>query len=146
MVEVNGALWMVILLTPPGSNKSVIDITITSANLALLWNHYWIGHLWQWSLPYQYNIGGFSCLRYVFLYKLIFDTDKANKLHHYLLSTSEEFFSKVPMDSTEIYEYFADHLRSLTRLLFPEKQLPRSVPVLNNRKSPPWMKKAPRPF
>jgi len=43
------------------------------------------------------------------------------------------------MDSTEAYEYFADHLRSLARLLFPEKQrLPRSVSAPNDRKSPPW--------
>ncbi|KYQ50121.1 hypothetical protein ALC60_10814 [Trachymyrmex zeteki] len=133
MVDVNRACIMndgsPTLLTPPGTNKSVIDITIISADLAPLCetttelvilgsNHF----------PINITIGGFSYLRHVFLYKLILDTDKANKLYHCLLSISEEFFSKVPMDSTEAYEYFADHLRNFTRLLFPEKQrFPRSV-------------------
>jgi len=117
------------LFTPPGINKSVID-TITSADLAPLYEIPTESDIFDSNFPINIAIGSFSCPRHVFLYKLILDTDKANKLYHYLLFTSEKFFNKIPMNSTETYKYFADHLRNLTRLLFPEKQrLPRSVPA-----------------
>ena len=82
------------LLTPSRTNKSVIDITITSANLAPLCEITTESDTFDSDFP-NIVIGGFSCLRHVFLYKLILDTNKANKLYHYLLSISEEFFSKI---------------------------------------------------
>ena len=115
------------LLTPSRTNKSVIDITITSANLAPLCEITTESDTFDSDFP-NIVIGGFSCLWHVFLYKLILDTNKANKLYHYLLSISEEFFSKISIDSSEAYEYFADHLRNFTRLLFSKKQrLHRSI-------------------
>jgi len=95
MVEINGACITndgnPTLLTLLGSNKSIIDIIITSIDLAPLCeittesdifgsNHYPQHNHWRLLLSF-------------YKYKLILNTDKANKLHHYLLSTSEEFFN-----------------------------------------------------
>ncbi|EGI65381.1 hypothetical protein G5I_06147 [Acromyrmex echinatior] len=131
MIDINGACIMndgnPTLLTPSETNKSVSHFCRFAPLCEIITE---LETFWHFLMLMAINIAisGSSSLRRVFLYKLILDTDKANKLHHYVLSTSEEFFSKVPMDCIEAYEYFADHLRSLMKSLFPEKQrLLRSI-------------------
>lgn len=128
------------LLTAPGSNKSVIDITIASAELAVACevvtdedtggsDHF----------PLNISIDDSLGLRHVFLHKLTLDKSKEKMLYSRLTSTSDAFFREVPKDAVGAYEFFAEHLRSATRSLLPEKShLPRMVPAPSERKHPPW--------
>ena len=100
------------LLTSLETNKSVLISPYFCRFDATMWNHYWIGHLWQWSLLLS------TCL-----FIQINPTDKADKLYHYLLSTSEEFFSKVSINSTEAWKIFCRSFTKPYKIALPRKTL-----------------------
>ncbi|KYN10136.1 hypothetical protein ALC57_17731 [Trachymyrmex cornetzi] len=127
-------------LTPPGSNKSAIDVSIASADLAPLCevvteedtggsDHY----------PIQITIGGSLGLRHIFSYRLALNGRDAKMFYSSLFSSSKEFFKEIPEETIEAYEFFADHLRNTARSLLSEKMhYLRTVLAPSGRKHPPW--------
>ncbi|XP_018373152.1 PREDICTED: RNA-directed DNA polymerase from mobile element jockey-like [Trachymyrmex cornetzi] len=124
-------------LTPPGSNKSAIDVSIASADLAPLCEVVTEEDTGG-SDHFPISIGGSPDLRHIFSYRLALNGRDAKMYYSSLFSSSKEFFKELPEETIEAYEFFADHLKSTARSLLPEKMHPRTVLAPSRRKHPPW--------